>query len=698
MSRPPAHLVDRIGSEKLAALPQVTLRLLQACNNPRVGLAELSDIIVCDGALLSRVIQVANTPLYGQRGLTDPRRILAVLGFNTVRALAITAGVMELFSRLQPRRNHWLGTFWQRSLLCAHLGRSLAQQGRLASPEEAYLVGLLHKVGQLVLLNTDVERYGTLLQDTLNPEALCHQERALFGADHVELGAWLVAQWGLAGFPSDAIRYQREPAQQVLDAPPLIRVVNLAARLSEPWLMAEARASAERQAGISPACLEQLWNQTQREVTQTAQVFGIEIAPWETLSLSPPPNPFPEERAVLAETVRDAALLDSLRAALGEESLERRPGLVIQKFLTLLFGLEHPEVFLVEPDKGLHDEARPEFSLPLAPERSLPGHALAQAEILDSFQYQALGKSLGILDRLLIQRHGDSGLLALPLVARGEGVGVVVVGAESGTLAGFGPYLDLLRLFLEEAAELVLRHREAQRQRHLLLAEGQAQALLNARKVRHEINNPLGILNSYLHLLGMKLGADHPVRADLDMLGAEIERITHILSGLTERLAETDGGDSVRVNALLTRLEAVWRESLFQTPGLEVRLELDTALGPIGTDPDKLKQILLNLVKNAVEAMPRGGELVIVTRASFWIEAQRFLAIQVRDSGPGLPPEVQEHLFEPVSSTKGERHSGLGLAISAQLARELGGRLQCHTGIAGTEFTLLLPWPAAAAG
>ena len=104
------------------------------------------------------------------------------------------------------------------------------------------------------------------------------------------------------------------------------------------------------------------------------------------------------------------------------------------------------------------------------------------------------------------------------------------------------------------------------------------------------------------------------------------------------------------------------------------------------SDGALVEQILLNLFKNAVEAMPKGGEIQVRTGGSAegaWIE--------IRDTGPGLAPEAKRHLFNPFVTTKGVAGTGLGLAVSQRLARSLGGDLEHVPTQRGTAWRLSLP-------
>ena len=112
----------------------------------------------------------------------------------------------------------------------------------------------------------------------------------------------------------------------------------------------------------------------------------------------------------------------------------------------------------------------------------------------------------------------------------------------------------------------------------------------------------------------------------------------------------------------------------------------------IRTQRSHMKQILTNLMKNAVEAMDQGGNLTITTRDNAYINGKAHIEIQVIDSGPGIDTEIMDQLFTPVTSTKDSTHSGLGLAIVKNLMDELSGHISCTSQAGqGTRFQLFLP-------
>ncbi|MEJ2480917.1 MAG: ATP-binding protein [Acidihalobacter sp.] len=116
------------------------------------------------------------------------------------------------------------------------------------------------------------------------------------------------------------------------------------------------------------------------------------------------------------------------------------------------------------------------------------------------------------------------------------------------------------------------------------------------------------------------------------------------------------------------------------------------ALPAIAAPRNSIKQILVNLVKNAAEALAQGQTITIQTEDAIYIGKDPFVGVIVADDGPGLPPQVLEALFEPVASTKGKGHSGLGLSITKRLVDEVGGRIACRSNAAqGTRFQILIP-------
>ena len=240
--------------------------------------------------------------------------------------------------------------------------------------------------------------------------------------------------------------------------------------------------------------------------------------------------------------------------------------------------------------------------------------------------------------------------------------------------------------------ERVIREVAGARRESLETLESRNQELVSvARTVAHELKNPLASIQGLAQLLQRGAAAGTKDHERLEVMLREIGRMgqvldefrgfTRPLSGLT--LQRTDLGEELRYVARLSEAEAASR-------GIEV--EAPTAAGPtVVCDPQKVKQALLNLVRNALEALSGGGRIGIAatTRGAA-------AEITVRDNGPGLSPAVRDRLFQPGVTTK-EGGSGIGLLVARSIAAQHGGRLTLADAPGGGCLaTLTLPLEATA--
>jgi signal transduction histidine kinase len=254
----------------------------------------------------------------------------------------------------------------------------------------------------------------------------------------------------------------------------------------------------------------------------------------------------------------------------------------------------------------------------------------------------------------------------------------------------------LAREFNAMAQRLAARERELRAQGEALLRSERLAAIGRiAAQITHEIRNPL----SSISLNAEELGERAPAARELcDAIVREVDRLT----GITEeylrfarlprpQLQRADLNETIRDLLDFVRPE-------LEAAGVEVTVSLSPGLPRVLADVAQLRQLLLNLLRNAREAMPSGGELRVASRSTEgWVD------IEVKDGGPGIPPERMSRIFDPFFTTKA-RGTGLGLAMAQEIAQEHGGQLSCDSAVGqGTTFTLRLPassaveLPAAAA-
>jgi signal transduction histidine kinase len=223
-------------------------------------------------------------------------------------------------------------------------------------------------------------------------------------------------------------------------------------------------------------------------------------------------------------------------------------------------------------------------------------------------------------------------------------------------------------------------------------------------KVVHEINNPVAIIRNYLEILQLKLPEKHPAQEEITVVKEEMSRVSSLLEGLTSFSKPRVGGSqqTINLNEMCSRVLAVLKKSILMPRQIRVQTDLDDTMPKATLDSNGLKQVIINLVKNAAEALEKGSEIRFKTRlvpgsAKVLIDEKKRLPglaeITIQDNGPGIPSHIKERLFEPYNSSKtGTCNSGLGLSIVHSIVREMQGRITCDSSQGkGTCFTILIP-------
>lgn len=255
-----------------------------------------------------------------------------------------------------------------------------------------------------------------------------------------------------------------------------------------------------------------------------------------------------------------------------------------------------------------------------------------------------------------------------------------------------------LQTYRQRTGEQVERLEEA----NLALAQAQEDLIRSARLasvgqlaagIAHEVGNPLAAVVGYVDLLQAECrgqsGEAPPLVADLlGRTSRELDRIHHILRDLIDYARPSHEGKG---KAQVAQVLDETLSTLGYQPGfreLELELELEPSLPDVAIPPGKLHQVLVNLLLNANDAMEGQGTVCIAAR-----RLEERVELAVRDSGPGIPPEVVDQLFEPFFTTKPTGSGvGLGLATSQSIVRSFGGELQARNHEqGGAVFVLSLP-------
>jgi signal transduction histidine kinase len=217
------------------------------------------------------------------------------------------------------------------------------------------------------------------------------------------------------------------------------------------------------------------------------------------------------------------------------------------------------------------------------------------------------------------------------------------------------------------------------------------------RKTAHEIRTPLSVMKNYLGVLKLKIPEADPVSSELAILGEEIDRVTGLVRELTES-AQDEPVQWVSVNAVVADMLALVGKRNPAEALIEIRTQLDSDLPMIFSRRNRVKQVVLNLLKNAFEAQPNGGAVEVITRREPDSAGQDSVRFIVRDHGPGLSEEIRARLFQPGNTSKSDRGHGLGLHIVRTAIASLGGRIGVSSRAGqGAEFVVELPVAASSA-
>ncbi|MFC4258362.1 HDOD domain-containing protein [Marinobacter lacisalsi] len=340
---------------------------------------------------------------------------------------------------------------------------------------------------------------------------------------------------------------------------------------------------------------------------------------------------------------------------------------------------------------------------------SLAGHWQLAPDVLEALAHQqanmtTLG-SAGHLARLVA--------VAVQLITR-EGHGLTM----ARTLFGLEEELTaeiLRRIWLEtedlarEMGVAALAHYDGNRSTRRLTIEAVRELLARdllsqkappvsedrIRQQVHEINNPLTVVRQYLYQLRKRLSETGDAR-DIDIIEEELGRASELLSELVagnpEATSDQRNGHHAILNHEVEALRNLLADGLFRERQVTCLLELCDEPTAISAPAAQVRQVMLNLLRNAAECRPASPvQIMLRSTAPVWQQNRQWVEVTIADDGPGLPVTVRQNLFKPVATGKGEAHSGLGLSIVKQLMDDMDAIISCQSGPSGTLFRLLFP-------
>lgn len=214
----------------------------------------------------------------------------------------------------------------------------------------------------------------------------------------------------------------------------------------------------------------------------------------------------------------------------------------------------------------------------------------------------------------------------------------------------------------------------------------------HVRKIAHEASNPLTVLKSRIGMLAQERPGDTTLQDEMSLLNAELDRIDNLLRSAADLPAENGETRTCRVPELLLDMRTLYGEPLFGSRQIQLELRAAREVPAAAIPASALKQVLLNLLRNASEALQPGQRLVVSVLPLVNVDGRNCLEIRFVDNGPGLPIERAQDPLTPRPSGKGGEHQGLGLSVVREILAQWGGTLLCRTQAgAGTSFQIFVP-------
>lgn len=211
----------------LPTLPVVVFKVMELMKDPDSSMSEIAKIVAADQVLTSKIIRAVNSPLFAlPQEIRDVHRAIAYMGLDMVQNIVMTCSLIRHFSG-KPRELD-MKSFWEHSFGCAILSQLIAKRVGWREIEEAYLAGLLHDIGEVVMATVYVREFpGIIKQARQDGSSLYAAENQALGYSHCEVGRWLAQRWHFPAGVTQAIASHHTPAVESVSQT-LVAIVNVA--------------------------------------------------------------------------------------------------------------------------------------------------------------------------------------------------------------------------------------------------------------------------------------------------------------------------------------------------------------------------------------------------------------------------------------------------------------------------------------
>ncbi len=273
--------------EELSSLPQTLVEVLRVAKDETSSAQDLADVLKRDPSLTTKILRVVNSPFFGaRREIISVRQAVVTLGIRAVTAVALSTSIYDLTGKWQTSIDRL--RFWRHSLEVAVGARMLAEAAAYTSAEEAFVSGLLHDIGLLVLEKSFPEQFNRICQQAKSGETIVELEENTWGTNHAQVARFLLEQWNLPVTICEAVGrhhsdFGRGAAASDLLLPQMVALADIIAhftplpiRAGFPFALARKENLAAN-LKLQPETLEQIEEKHLSETLNEAKFLEIDI-------------------------------------------------------------------------------------------------------------------------------------------------------------------------------------------------------------------------------------------------------------------------------------------------------------------------------------------------------------------------------------------------------------------------------------
>ncbi|PCJ43586.1 MAG: hypothetical protein COA71_01565 [SAR86 cluster bacterium] len=695
MSEPVSAILDKFHLSRAFSLPELLLRGLELEGEVKQQEDELASQKLTELLTLSPTLLLQSLIAFQAESLSlDLITLEQERAREKVFAL-IRRSTMQYNPLLLPKKHedfHLL--HWRHSLLCSKYISALTSVCKISYSSKLETTALLINFGEVILASVYGSDYFKLHVKTSSESELSRLEKQTFGVAHAELGAAFLERYGLQAIDCDAIRFHHRTFEEITDASIDVKLCWFANQLAiKEDIDFELVNAGQKLFSLEQEALRTIQKTTTESLRNQMSALKIEFSTNKRL-------PLPEKVNTSSRAERKVALLNQAHSInninkilLAANNNKQAQFLDVLRILTAdLFEGGEALIFLPDAEaqnisiasSTLPEEAEPSMSLQLSENPSIIAASYQNAE---AKVCSVENNDLKVADLQILSALGKSALLCDPIVYKNKVVALIVFGVNKTEGES---YLH------KTALRNTLHHLYIEQESKILPNTVNSQEFHYQQKIReavHEANNPLSIIKNYLKILSLKQEEDSELHEEIKVIETEIERVKQILSKLGNNSEPEDKASSLDLNKIITSINKVFSASIPEEKSISIEIDLDPKLPFVLGKENSLKQILINLLKNAAEACVENGLIRVETRSNINFNQVNYVLINIIDNGSGISENVMQNLFKPGNTSKGDSHTGSGLAIVKNFMDELGGIISCQSDPRGTTFALLLPRP-----